>query len=70
MDGARGKGGRLNHLLYLSSAITVGGRRFFFDTNGGCYIQDMVNACTLQGSAGKVRSCVQHTTDYLLKAGE
>jgi hypothetical protein len=38
------------------------------DTNGGCYIQDMINACTLQGSSGLVKSCIQHTTDYLLKA--
>ena len=47
-----------------SSGNTLG-----VDMNGGCYIQDMVNACTRMGSSGTVTSCLAHTTDYLEKAG-
>ncbi|HXE79134.1 MAG TPA: PA domain-containing protein [Vicinamibacterales bacterium] len=35
------------------------------DAFGGCYIQDMVNACLNQGSRGAARSCLSHVTKYL-----
>jgi hypothetical protein len=45
------------------------GNAYGVDVNGGCYIQDMINACRLQGSRARVNSCVTHTTDYLERIG-
>ena len=39
------------------------------DVFGGCHVQDMVNACERQGSAGAVRSCLGHVTTYLERIG-
>ena len=38
------------------------------NANGGCFIQDMVNACVLQGGS-RTKSCIEHTTSYLVSIG-
>jgi len=40
------------------------------DVFGGCYVQDMVNACERQGSPGQVSSCLGHVTNYLERIEE
>jgi hypothetical protein len=45
------------------------GNAYGVDLMGGCYIQDMINACGRQGSAGRIESCIAQTADYLRKAG-
>lgn len=45
------------------------GNAFGVDAFGGCYIQDMLDACALQGGSGAFTSCTQHTTDYLTRIG-
>jgi PA domain len=39
------------------------------DVFGGCYVQDMVNACEKQGSSGQVGSCLTHVSQYLQRIG-
>lgn len=40
------------------------------DVFGGCYVQDMVNACERQGGPGAFGSCLGHVTKYLELVGE
>jgi hypothetical protein len=44
------------------------GNAFGIDMNGGCFIQDMVNACMRMGRDTRV-DCLAHTTDYLEDVG-
>lgn len=45
--------------------LPASGNAFGVDAFGGCYIQDMVNGCRKQGSAGQVKNCLAHVTRYL-----
>ncbi|HJS57271.1 MAG TPA: PA domain-containing protein [Vicinamibacteria bacterium] len=45
------------------------GNAFGVDMNGGCFIQDMVNACVRMGPRDIRVNCLAHTTDYLEDIG-
>jgi hypothetical protein len=47
----------------------AGGNAEGIDVFGGCYVQDMVNACETQGSPGQVSSCLGQVSQYLQKIG-
>jgi PA domain len=47
----------------------AGGNAEGIDVMGGCYVQDMVNACETQGSPGGVSSCLGQVSQYLQKIG-
>jgi hypothetical protein len=47
----------------------AGGNAEGIDVFGGCYVQDMVNACEKQGSPGGVSSCLGQVSGYLQKIG-
>jgi hypothetical protein len=42
---------------------------FGLEAMGGCYIQDMINACGRQGTGGAAASCVGQTADHLEREG-
>lgn len=53
----------------VAAGLPTGGNANGVEMNGGCHIQDMVNACLLQSTAGQVESCIDHTTTFLERIG-
>ncbi|HEX9723038.1 MAG TPA: PA domain-containing protein [Vicinamibacteria bacterium] len=53
----------------IGTGLPSSGNANGIEMNGGCYIQDMVNACLLQSTSGQVGSCIEHTANHLANVG-
>ncbi len=54
---------------YSGGDNKVNGNANGVDSNGGCYIQDLVNACLGQGNSGAIASCLAGVANHLEAEG-